>query len=377
MRILLICNELPPASYGGIGVFTANLATVLHQKGFEVTVAGMYNNITAFSYPFEVYQFKRISRLGIIGRILNPILFQLLLKRKLKKNKKLIDLTEYPDYEGYGFFHLLKTPHIVRLHNSAFFAYGKYFGFKWWHLSKSIPWILQYYSIKKATKVVAVANHTKQSVSEITGRNDISIIYNFIANNASTSEYSNIPVNPFILYAGSINRQKGVDILIDAFTKCNPVINNFLLVLCGRLNDDIIGNQIESLSPEVKNKIIVTGNLLHDDLMLIMQKASLLVFMSKNENLPLTWIEAMSLSKPIIVSSIPVSYEIIDNGKTGFIVSNSSEKLQELFNIVCKMSSHELMAIGKGAKQFVDNVFDTEHLVNTNIYLYKSVINVN
>ncbi|MFM7215516.1 MAG: glycogen/starch synthase, partial [Verrucomicrobiota bacterium] len=51
MRIVFVCNELPPASAGGIGPAVATLALGLARLGHPVTVVGVYDEDHRWNLP--------------------------------------------------------------------------------------------------------------------------------------------------------------------------------------------------------------------------------------------------------------------------------------------------------------------------------------
>ena len=55
---------------------------------------------------------------------------------------------------------------------------GKFAGAKWFDIVKRFRWLMIRRSILKADKVIAVAQYLKPVISNLTGRNEMTVIYN-------------------------------------------------------------------------------------------------------------------------------------------------------------------------------------------------------
>lgn len=86
-------------------------------------------------------------------------------------------------------------------------------------------------------------------------------------------------------------------------------------------------------------------------------------------------LEYMALMKPVVASSGGGTNEIIEDGKTGFLVRQSdSNELAEKINIL--LSNEQLrIKMGLAGKTSVQNNFSIEKMVSSYITLYKNLIN--
>ncbi|MFA4817308.1 MAG: glycosyltransferase [Parcubacteria group bacterium] len=134
----------------------------------------------------------------------------------------------------------------------------------------------------------------------------------------------------YVLYAGRISREKGVDELLKIFQEL-PEIN---LYLAGKIED---GLEI----PRLRN-IKHLGFLSPSELEKYIQNSMFVVSPSKLlETFGLTALEALSLGKPFIGFSGGAYGEIIENNKTGFLCSGA----QEMKEYIQKLASdNELRA---------------------------------
>ena len=98
MKILYVCNEYPPAPYGGIGIFVKTLAENLVSSDIQCVVVGLYDQIKKYSVEssngVEVRRARKKN--WLLGKI-HPV-FQLTLERfQLSREVYKIERTANPD----------------------------------------------------------------------------------------------------------------------------------------------------------------------------------------------------------------------------------------------------------------------------------------
>jgi glycosyltransferase involved in cell wall biosynthesis len=123
---------------------------------------------------------------------------------------------------------------------------------------------------------------------------------------------------PTILAAGRLTRQKGFDMLVDAFCQVVPHHPRWRLRICGR----------GSLRPELQAQIVRLG--LADvvtlagaakDLGAEMTNASIFVLSSRTEGFPLVLVEAMSHGMAVVAFDCPTGpRDVIDDHRNGILV---------------------------------------------------------
>ena len=116
----------------------------------------------------------------------------------------------------------------------------------------------------------------------------------------------------YILFLGTIEPRKNLEILIDAYTKLDKDIReNYSLVLAGGKGwkDESILQKIKTMQEKGFN-IKQTGYLSDAEKSALYQHASLCVQPSLYEGFGMPIIEAMSYGKPVVCSDIPVFHEV-------------------------------------------------------------------
>src|SRR5690606_29999766 len=138
-----------------------------------------------------------------------------------------------------------------------------------------------------------------------------------------------IKENDFVfVFVGRVVKDKGINELVQAFSKLKPETLNLKLLLVGPLESELDPLKPETLREiETDPDIISTG--FQKDVRPYFAIANVLVFPSYREGFPNVVMQAASMQLNCIVSNINGCNEIIQNGENGWIVpAKNLEKLQ-------------------------------------------------
>jgi glycosyltransferase involved in cell wall biosynthesis len=178
--------------------------------------------------------------------------------------------------------------------------------------------------IKKANRIVAVSNYTKNDIINTLNidKTIIDVVYNAptLTNNL-TDKYDKQEIvkkysdgKPYFIYIGSLHKRKNIDRIFKAFesfieeTKSNV---NFIFVGKPMWKDKSIDSVYKSL--KYKDKIIFTGYLDSVEATKLLASSLALVFVSLFEGFGIPIVEAMSLGVPVITSNVTSMPEIADD----------------------------------------------------------------
>lgn len=125
--------------------------------------------------------------------------------------------------------------------------------------------------------------------------------------------------SPYLLFFGRLSREKGVDVLVDAFLSIAERVPGWRLVIAGegperesieeRLSSDPLGGSVELVG-------FKTGAELES----YVERASLAIASSRcRENMPFSIIEAFAAGTPVIGTRIGGIPELVSEGETGFL----------------------------------------------------------
>jgi glycosyltransferase involved in cell wall biosynthesis len=136
-----------------------------------------------------------------------------------------------------------------------------------------------------------------------------------------------------ILYFGTLIRKKGLLELPLIFNEVHKKNKQAKLILIGCDASDIIsGNSStwQMMQPlfdkDALQNVDYLGSVPYDKIKGHISSASVCVFPTFAEALPVSWIEAMATEKAIVASNIGWATEVVDDGINGFLVHPTNHK---------------------------------------------------
>lgn len=124
------------------------------------------------------------------------------------------------------------------------------------------------------------------------------------------------------IYAGRIDRRKGVDLIIKAASLLKKDGLKFNIVIVG---DGLWKQDCEELAKRLKieETVVFTGHLInYDNLLTFISKSKFFIFPSFYESDGLVIRESFQLGVPVIASNIPSSTDKVIHGENGYIFKN-------------------------------------------------------
>ncbi len=371
MKIAFLTPEYPhpkTGSSGGIGTSIKNLAQGLLQEGCQVRVLvyGQKEEGVFDDNGISVQQIKNVKFKGLSWYLTRKKLEKII--NQLYRNKE-VDLVEAPDWTGItSFIQPKKCPIVIRLNGS-----DTYFC----HLdNRPVKWNNKFHekrALQKADALLSVSQFTANLTNEVFGlQKDFTIIPNSIDVDLFNGDNDNSNDMNTILYFGSLIRKKGLlelPLIFNEVVQKNP---NAQLILIGRDVPDVVSGNAstwalmqELFTQEALKKVTYLGSVPYQEIKAHIKAASLCVFPTFAEALPVSWIEAMALQKTIVASNIGWANEVIADGVEGFLVHPThhqqyaerllelleNPKLQENFGVAARKKVLEKFSIQIVAQQ--------------------------
>jgi len=133
-----------------------------------------------------------------------------------------------------------------------------------------------------------------------------------------------------ILFVGQIIYRKGIDILLEAFSKLKDLYPEWTVELVGAQKEIQYRQELENLISffNLQGKVFFTEHLEGELLIRKYLEAEIFCLPSRYENFPITLIEAMFLEIPIVSSNVGCVDYILDYGNAGLIFE--SEDVEDL-----------------------------------------------
>ncbi len=156
----------------------------------------------------------------------------------------------------------------------------------------------------------------------------------------------------YLMYSGRIIPEKGAKEAVQVALKTGR-----RLIITGQFTPATQWYFDEHVKPHLSDKILYLGMIDKDQMVKYYQKAAALLMPIRwEEPFGLTMAEAMACGTPVIAfrrGSVP---EVIEDGKTGFIVENTADMIDAIENIG-KINRHD-------CRRHVEKNFTTQHMID-------------
>ena len=355
LKFLMVNSFYPPYHYGGADIQVYFLANELVRMGHEVHVVHCIDSyyLKRKEKPSEVYPYDEYVRLyplksyaGAVSPISSYITGIPFFKNKLKDIfKEGFDVIHYHNISllGQKVMELGNGIKIYTEHTNwlvcprGTLINGCQFNkncFLCLLKSRKVPQLWRYTglldrSLKDIKTIIAPSVFVKNTLVQGRIKTPISVIPNFAPippQNIEDSNYSN-----YFLYAGVLERHKGILDLLEFYRKYHEEIGTKLVIVGGGSLETYIKRFISLNS--LDKSIIYLGWLDRISLYSLYRDASVLIIPSSGaENAPLVALESLSVGTPVIVSNVGGLSEIANNINENLVYNNDIELKNLLVN---------------------------------------------
>lgn len=380
MKIAFLTPEYPHSrtgNSGGIGTSIKNLAESLTDLGHTVRIL-VYGQKEDAVFDASGITIQLIKNIKIKG------LSWFFTRKKIQSiiddlyHSEAIDIVEAPDWTGISsFIQPKKCPLVIRLNGS-----DTYFC----HLdNRPVKWINKFHekrALKKADGHISVSQFTADKTNELFG---LQIPFAVIPNGINPENFK--PDNTIqkesntILYFGTLIRKKGLLQLPFIFNRVFLKNPKAQLLLVGRDSADILTRSSSTwelmqplFTPEALRNVSYLGGVPYEEVRSHIAKASVCVFPTFAEALPVSWLEAMAMQKAIVASNIGWGPEVITTQKEGILVHPKDH--EEYANAILDVLDNEIQntTFGINAAQKIQNVFANRLIAEQSITFYKKYV---
>lgn len=215
------------------------------------------------------------------------------------------------------------------------------------------------YVLRKATKVVVLANVIKELMKEKYNI-DAEVLYNPIE---LQPKRDNTKLEKTIFFAAILRKHKGYDTLLKAFKKVLVTHPDWKLIIAGSGNTEDVTALIKDL--EIGDNVIMHKWLDKNQMKKIYSTTSIFCIASKLEGFPMTFLEAGSYGIPIVTTPVGGLVDVIDHGVNcmQFDFDNHDDMANQIIaliendNLRCEISNNITTLI---ASQFSTTSVDRE-----------------
>ena len=380
MKIAFLTPEYPhqrTGNAGGIGTSIKNLAESLTALGHEVRIL-VYGQKEDAIFEEEGINIQQIKNVKIKG------LSWYFTRKKLQGiiddlyDKQLLDIVEAPDWTGISsFIQPKKCPLVIRLNGSdTYFCHLDGRPVKWWNRFHEKR------ALQKADGPISVSRFTADKTNELFGLQlPFTIIPNGINPEKFQPDVSVQKIPNTILYFGTLIRKKGLLELPLIFNQVIVKNPNAQLILVGRDAFDIATGSTSTwqlmqnlFTPEALKQVNYLGGVPYEEVRAHIAQASVCVFPTFAEALPVSWLEAMAMEKAIVASNIGWGPEVITTHQEGILVHPKDHETYA--NAILNLLENDTLntTFGQKAAKKIQDVFANGLIAEQSVAFYQTII---
>jgi glycosyltransferase involved in cell wall biosynthesis len=241
---------------------------------------------------------------------------------------------------------------------------------------KSISFLQKYisYILSKADILIVLSNFWSDYFSDICDPARIEILGNAIYLDPVT-DYDQISRKHLIISVGRLGERKGTYFLLDCFSNIVDNFPDWELFLIGDGEIEKVKEYLTKYHKILEHKVHILGwqerTIVNDYL----ATSSIFALPSLAEGQPISIIEAMAFSNPIISTNVGGIPELIEDGVNGFLVPpNNSVTFQEKLEILVSDESIRRV-FGKNSRNLAEQKFGIQRYMETLSKYYQELGN--
>ena len=167
-----------------------------------------------------------------------------------------------------------------------------------------------------------------------------------------------LPDQPKLCAVARLSSQKGIPLLIEAASRLAASGKRFHLTLVG---DGEMRAEIEAMIQrfDLQDVVTITGWASSDEVINHLLESRAMVLPSFAEGLPVVIMEALALERPIVVTSIAGTPELVDENCGWLIPAGSIDALAEAMSAVIDAPTDRLVEMGRTGRKRVVVLHDS------------------
>ncbi len=366
MKIVQAVHSFPPGQ-GGIEHHTYHISKELAELGNEVVVITARDSGTRAEEKIAGVTIKRFHSLDL----------SLFASARFPFMSFFAMLKENPDiYASHGYGSVMplfasivalikRKPFVFTLH-----GYPEVKGKKriFYHLYR---FFVAPVFLRIAKKVIVVSKTAAAGMGKEVSREKIIYIPNGIEGRFDCE--LNYETKNKLLYVGNLNEDKGVDVLIRAFSRLREKYPGLILKIVGR--DAGAKTKLESLARLLDIEPIFS-TVPYDKMPAIYADSKAIVLPSKYEGLSLVWLEAMSSGRPMFSTPVGEAEELFDQAydqnKDLFLFRNEDELVEKLTAFLKNEENYKKMV--ERAKYTIKEEYSWKNVASQTRAVYEELL---
>jgi len=237
-------------------------------------------------------------------------------------------------------------------------------------------WLYQRRDVKRARCICTSSINEAANVRNLGIDVPIEILPNGIETAGYTCRQSIASIKKHVLYLGRLHRQKGIDLLIDAWNNIvqSGYMNDWQLIIVGNGEEAYISSLKQRLSTlNIESSTEIRPPAFGDAKIALYKESALYCLPSYSESFGMSIAEAMSCGVPVITTT-NCPWEFLNETKTGWCVELSVENLEKSLREAMSLPAEELFEMGQRASKLISERFDYRSIAKKTKQLYEALV---
>jgi glycosyltransferase involved in cell wall biosynthesis len=374
MKVGMIGRSIPPFDRGGIQTHIAELSKALSKKGIEIHLfivgrgskkpGKKISSENLYVHPIPCMPLPRLTLGEYISYSLNTA-------RHIKRYN--LDLIHGHSMYSVGYSLNKNLPYVATLHGTQLneFKQSLQYGTSLNHIITDFTsMLMERYTAKKADKIIVVSNENRRDVIEQykVPENKIATIPNGV--NVNDFKPSTCK-SKTIIFVGRLHERKGIDKLLQSFSKVVSEEPEARLKIVGYGEDE---SRLKDLAKRLNLKsrnLEFAGFVADSELHELYTSSSIFVLPSYYEGFGIVLIEAMSAGLPLVSVRTGGATEVIEEGENGFLVDYDN-----MHKAIVKLLGDETLRIkmGRMSREKVEKEYDWTKIADKILKVYLEVL---
>lgn len=354
LKIAFACADIrPEGQQGGIAVYVSSIADGMASRGHDITILGKGSERSekTLESGAKVVFLPTIAHWGTHPKLL-PLTDKLARSRTLARylySHQDFNIVEFPVWDAEGLYgtrmgHYRSvvhghTPHVIV--NELTEASGV-------KVSKVDRLLgkLEARCSRQADLYLANSKSAMDTAIERFHLNPATSGWCLLGQKMPTARVEAPDDQIRILFVGRLETRKGILELLQAIPEILKQHSSVRFEIVGIDSVGANGKShqqsfLDSASEEVRRQVTFHGRLGDDELLALRTKCQIGLLPSLSESFGYVHTEAMSYGAPVVAFDIAATREVVDNGKTGFLVPVGN--VPELVSATCKLIADSTM----------------------------------
>lgn len=345
----------------------------LNEKNIEIALFSLNGNIQNYYKNYvnvKVYSLNlfgdKIKTIGLISK-LQYLKTVNLIKKIIKEFKPDIVHAHYAS--SYGLLGVLSGFHplVISVWGSDVYKFPN---------KNFLTKLLLKYNFKKADYILSTSYAMKQEIQKYTKKDILITPFGIDLNvfKPINLKQHNEKKDIVIGIIKSLEPVYGIEFLIKAFAilRIKHPNSSLKLLIVG---DGSLRKRLEELVIElqIKEEVYFTGRISYDEIYKYHNMLDIAVYPSQSESFGVAVIESGACEKPVVVSNVGGLPEVVENGKTGFVVEYGD--INSIVNALEKLILNKSLCyeMGRNARERIKKLYDWKDSVKCMIKIYKRI----